>query len=44
MSSLLKKILLTLMVCLVGVIVVKGIAIYLDKVSSAPNETNCIQT
>jgi hypothetical protein len=36
MSSLLKKILLTLMVCLVGVIVMKGIAIYLDKVRVPP--------
>jgi hypothetical protein len=36
MSSLLKKILLTLMVCLVGAIVGKGIAIYLDKAKVPP--------
>ena len=38
MSSLLKKILLILMVCLVGAIVVKGIAIYSDKVRVPPKK------
>jgi len=38
MSSLLKKILLILIVCLVGAIVVKGIAIYSDKVRVPPKK------
>ena len=38
MNSLLKKILLILIICLVGVIVGKRIAIYSDKVSVSPKK------